>query len=95
MRLGATEEGRQALAAAIRRMRPGVKIQARLLTDLARAHLERGDVEQACQLGHESLAIALASETEMSIDQLRQLRAEMRPWEGSAAVREFDGALAM
>jgi hypothetical protein len=64
-----------------------------LLTSLARANLQRGDVEQACQIGHESLAVAVASDTEMSMEQLRRLRDEMRPWDDSAPVRDFDAAL--
>jgi transcriptional regulator with XRE-family HTH domain len=93
VRLGAADEGRQILDEAIRELQPGMKIQSRLLTSLARAHLRQGNVEHACQIGHDSLAVALASETEPSLQDLQQLRTEMRPWDHTAAVREFDAAL--
>ncbi|HSI93371.1 MAG TPA: hypothetical protein VK925_07705 [Jiangellaceae bacterium] len=93
VRLGAAEEGREVLHDAIRQLRPGLKIESRLLTSLARAHLQQGDIEQACQIGRESVAVATASETEPSLKDLLALRDEMRPWSDSAAVRDFDAAL--
>jgi hypothetical protein len=73
--------------------RERLALDRRLLTRLARAHLRQGNVEQACQIGHNSLAVARASETEPSLQDLQQLRTEMRLWEHTAAVREFDAAL--
>jgi tetratricopeptide (TPR) repeat protein len=93
VRLGAADEGRQALHDAIQGLRPGLKIESRLLTSLARAHLKQGDIEQACHVGRESVAVAIASETEPSLKDLLALRDEMRPWNDSAAVRDFDAAL--
>jgi tetratricopeptide (TPR) repeat protein len=94
VRLGAADEGRRALDEALRGLRPGLKIESRLLTSLARAHARQGDVDRACHVATESLAIARASETAPSLRDLRSLRDELAPWAGSAAVRELDSALA-
>ena len=93
VRLGAVDEGRQALDEAIHRLHPGLKIQSRLLTSLARAHLRQGDIDQACQLARDSLAVARASETESSLNDVIALRDELRPWEQSVAVQDLDAAL--
>jgi hypothetical protein len=93
VRLEAADEGRQALDEATRRLRPGLKIQSRLLTSLARAHLRQGDIDQACQLARDSLAVARASETESSLNDVIALRDELRPWEQSVAVQDLDAAL--
>jgi hypothetical protein len=93
VRLGAANDGHRALDAALRRLRPGLKIESRLLTSLARAHLQSGDVERACEVARDSLAVARSSETEPSLQDLLNLREELRPWDNSSAVREFDVAL--
>lgn len=93
VRLGAVDEGRQVLDDAVRCLEPGLKIQSRLLTSLARAHLEQGDIERACQLARDSLAVARASETEPSLQDVMTLRDELRPWDDSTAVQDLDAAL--
>ena len=71
----------------------GLKIKSRLLTSLARAHLDQGDIEQACDIARDSLAVALATETDASLRDLLALRDEMRPWDATTSVREFEAAL--
>ena len=94
IRLGAADEGRRALDEALRRLGPGLKIQSRLLTNLARAHARQGDLDRACDVALESLAIARASETSPSLRDVQALRDELAPWDGCAPVRELDAALA-
>jgi transcriptional regulator with XRE-family HTH domain len=94
VRLGAADEGRRALDEALRELGPGLKIESRLLTSLARAHVRQGDVDRACHVAVESLAIARASETSPSLRDVQALRDELAPWDGCAAVRELDAALA-
>jgi len=94
VRLGAADEGRRALDEALRDLRPkGLKIESRLLTGLARAHAGQGDVERACHVARDSLAVATASETAPSLRDLHRLRAELRAWDGCAPVQELDAAL--
>lgn len=93
VRLGAAEEGRRSLDDALSSLGAGLKIKSRLLTSLARAHLDRGDIERACEIARDSLAVALATETDASVRDLLSLRDEMRRWDQTEAVREFDAAL--
>jgi hypothetical protein len=93
VRLGSADEGHRALDDALRDLQPGLKIESRLLTSLARAHLQKGDVEQACQVARDSLDVARSTETEPSLQDLLSLRDELSPWEDTSAVREFDAAL--
>jgi hypothetical protein len=94
VRLGAADDGRRALDEALRQLGPGLKIQSRLLTSLARAHAGQGDVDGACHLALESLAIARASETRPSLRDVQALRDELAPWDGCRALCELDAALA-
>jgi hypothetical protein len=93
VRLGAAEEGRRSLDEALGQLGPGLKIKSRLLSSLARAHLHRGDIEQACDIARDSLTVAVATETEPSLQDLLALRTEMQAWHDTSAVHEFDAAL--
>jgi hypothetical protein len=93
VRLGAADEGRRSLDDALSSLDAGLKIKSRLMTSLARAHLDRGDIEQACDIARDSLAVALATETDASLRDLLSLRDEMRPWDHTEAVRSFEAVL--
>jgi tetratricopeptide (TPR) repeat protein len=93
VRLGAADEGHRSLDDALRRLQPGLKIKSRLLTSLARAHLQQGDVDRACQVARDSLAVARSSETEPSLQDLLTFRDELRPWDDTSPVHDFDEAL--
>jgi hypothetical protein len=80
VRLGAAEEGRQVLDDAIRQLRPGMKIQSRCSPAWPARNLRQRNPDQACQIDDDSLAVALASETEPSLQDFQLLRTEMRPW---------------
>jgi len=66
------------------------KIRAFTLTKLAQAHVQAGDVEQACDLGAQALALATHLGEAWSVMAVRNLRIQLRPMEATPAVRAFD-----
>jgi transcriptional regulator with XRE-family HTH domain len=81
---------RQALAA----LDPSVvKTRPRLLSALATAHLQRGDVDEACRLGMEALRMSAAQEVKPNLQDVRKLRLDLQPFRKHPAVKELDEQL--
>lgn len=94
-RLGRAVKAHEALDLALARLDPSaVKIRSRLLTSLATAHAQRGNIEEACQLAIESLSIAKRTETEPSLRALYELREQLGQYSDSECVRKLDEQLA-
>ncbi len=94
VRLNMPHEGRDALDEAIRSFPGDQKITSRLLTNLARAHLRQGHIDEAWDLTTQSLAIAKRTNTSTSLDDVRDLRRELQRWAGAEALSELDRLLA-
>lgn len=92
VRLGLPHEGEAALDEALRSITVDHKIQSRLLTKLAQAHLRQGNIERACELAIDSLDIA--RDTSASVDDIRSLRHDLNPWVGAEALDRLDARLA-
>jgi transcriptional regulator with XRE-family HTH domain len=60
------------------------------LSKLAEAHVQTGDVEQACHLGAEAFTVATQLRDTWSLMVLRNVRAQLTPMEATRAVRSFD-----
>lgn len=67
--------------------------RSRRLTDMAAAYLQLGEVEEACRLASESLAMARAVHSVTVIPRLKKVRQGLEPWRDTATVREFDAQL--
>jgi hypothetical protein len=70
------------------------KIRAFTLTKLAQAHVQAGDVEQACDLAAQALALAAQLGEAWSVMAVRNLRVQLRPMEATPAVKAFDERVA-
>jgi ATP/maltotriose-dependent transcriptional regulator MalT len=66
------------------------KMRAYTLSKLAEAHVQAGDVEQACDLGAQALTVATQSREAWSLMAVRELRVELAPMEATPAVKAFD-----
>ena len=66
------------------------KIRAFTQTKLAQAYVQAGDVEQACDLGAQALALATQLGEAWSVMAVRNLRVQLRPMEATPAVKAFD-----
>ena len=71
-----------------------VKIRPRLLSALATAHLREGNVDEACRIGADALALADRQQVTTNLQDVRRLRLDLEPWRGTQAVRELDQQLA-
>jgi hypothetical protein len=70
-----------------------VKTRPRLLTALATAHVQQGDVEEAARLGGEALTLAAQQQVMPNLEDVRRVRLELEPWRNSPAVRDLDEQL--
>lgn len=70
-----------------------VKYRSTYLVDLAAAYAQERDTEQAC--GHAELALALAAPLayELTLERLRGLRIQLRPWSGDRYVDQLEEKL--
>jgi len=66
------------------------KWRAYTLSKLAEAHVQRGDVEQACDLGAQAYTIATQLGDTWSLMVVRNVRVQLMPRETTQAVRAFD-----
>jgi hypothetical protein len=93
-RLGQPEAAQEVLRTTLVSLDPSVmKTRPRLLTALATAHVQQGDVDRACELGVEALGIAAQQEVQPNLQDVRKVRLELEPWRNSQAVKDFDEQL--
>jgi tetratricopeptide (TPR) repeat protein len=93
-RLGQPDAAQEVLRPALASLDPSaVKTRPRLLTALATAHVQQGDVDRACELGAEALGIAAQQEVQPNLQDVRKLRLDLEPWRNSQAVKDFDERL--
>jgi hypothetical protein len=72
-----------------------VKTRPRLLAALATAHVRQGNIDEACRLGADALALAERQQVTPNLQDVRRLRLDLEPWRNSQAVRELDEQLAL
>jgi hypothetical protein len=73
-RLDKPQAAQDVLAAALASLDPeAMKTRPRLLTALATAHVRQGDIEEACQLGTDALALATQQEVAPNLQDVRKL----------------------
>jgi transcriptional regulator with XRE-family HTH domain len=72
-----------------------VKTRPRLLAALATAQVRQGNIDQACQLGRDALALAARQQVGPNLQDVRKLRFELEPWRDSSPVKELDEQLAL
>jgi hypothetical protein len=93
-RLGQPEQAQEVLRPALVSMdTTAMKTRPRLLTALATAHVQQGDVDEASRLGIEALALAVQQQVQPNLQDVRKVRLDLEPWRGVQAVREFDEQL--
>ncbi len=62
--------------------------------DLATWYVRQGEVEQACHVGHEALAIPAEHRTGPVVQRAHELLGDLEPYQANAAVRDFGELLA-
>lgn len=94
-RLGRSGGAREVLEAALGSLDPEmVKIRPRLLSALATAHVHEGNIDEACRIGSDALALADRQQVTTNLQDVRRLRLDLEPWRDTQAVRELDDQLA-
>lgn len=64
-----------------------------LLGDVAEVHIQRREIDTACQFATEALAIVVATDFSLGLKRVRTIREHLRPWQHAQAVRDFDEQL--
>jgi hypothetical protein len=92
--LGKPDEALVSLEQSLKLMETGaLRRRPRILTDMAFAHVQRYEIEEACRLASEALATSRSTGNTMVISRLDKLHHALEPWRTSAAVRDFDEQL--
>jgi hypothetical protein len=61
---------------------------------LATAHAHEGNIDEACRIGVDALALADRQQVTINLQDVRRLRLDLEPWRDTQAVRELDEQLA-
>ena len=93
VRLDMPHESMDYLDEAMRLTASDHKIQSRLLTNLALAHVRRGEIDQAVTVALRSLDIARRTDTADSLQDVRKISAALSPWRNSDPVKALDHAI--
>jgi len=61
-----------------------VKVRPRLLSALATAHVHEGNIDEACRIGSDALALAERQQVTTNLQDVRRLRLDLEPWRAHA-----------
>jgi hypothetical protein len=91
VRLRQTTMARQAAYCALRSLGPSpTKKRAVVLADAAEAHAQQGDVEEACRLAADALAVVAQTDFSIGLDRLRRLSGRLDRWRALSPVRDLN-----
>jgi hypothetical protein len=81
----------QAAADAVLATLPADELKKRtiILADVASAHAEQGDPDEACRLGADALATGIRTECTIGLRRVHELRARLDRWQELQVVRSF------
>lgn len=92
--LGLWGAARQAIEETIASTRASmVRDQSVHLTRLAATYVPEGQIEETCRLAGRAVAIAGETASDRALGRVRELRSELKPWDGTQAVKELDDRL--
>ncbi len=93
-RLGRTAEARAAGDRALESLAgEDLKKRAIVLADVAAARADEGELELACELGAQALAIGLRTQCRLGMQHVRDLRQRLEPWRDLPSVRRLEEQL--
>jgi tetratricopeptide (TPR) repeat protein len=94
VRLGRPERAQAKLTEALEGLNPtDVKHRAIVITDLASAHVQKREVDEACGLAGQALAIVTEKQFAKGRQRIRDFRTRLEPWNGTRAVKDLDEQL--
>lgn len=67
--------------------------QPRILTDMAMAHVQKGEIEEACHLATTALTITRQTHNVIVVPRLQRLRKTLEPWRTTPSVMRLDEQL--
>ncbi len=70
-----------------------MKKRSLLFGALAEVHIHRREIDQACQLAADALAIVAQTDFSLGLARVLQIRDQLRPWRESQPVRDLDEQL--
>lgn len=91
VRLRQPERALPALQQAVALLDPqAIRRRSTLLTDMGIAHAQQGQVQQACALAIQALAITTQTKSLSVLERVRLLRRELEPWKEAEAVQDLE-----
>jgi hypothetical protein len=70
-----------------------VRRQSTLLTDMGIAHAQQGQIEEACTLAKQALAITTRTRSLSVLERVRLVRQELEPWKETEHVKDLENHL--
>lgn len=67
-----------------------IRRQSRLLTERATAHVQQHEIEEACRLAHQALAMTMQTKSMSVLQRVRRLREHLNAWESLPVVKGID-----
>jgi len=94
VRLGRPERAQAKLTEALEGLCPtDVKHRAIVITDLASANVQQREVDEACRLAGQALAIVTEKQFAKGRQRICDFRTRLEPWKGTRAVKDLDEQL--
>ena len=94
MRLHQPTEALAALREALALLDPqAIRRTSTLLTDMATAHVQQKEIEEACGLAHQALSMTIQTRSMSVLQRLGRLRRNLEPWKTLPAVKDIDEQL--
>jgi hypothetical protein len=91
VRLRQPERALPALQQAVALLDPqAIRRRSTLLTDMGIAQAQQGNVQQACTLAIQALAITTQTKSLSVLERVRLLRSELEPWREDQAVQDLE-----
>lgn len=94
IRLQRPESALQALHTALTHLKPEAhRRRSTLLTDLATAYVQQGEIVEGCELASQALSITKQTRSAMVLQRIHDFRRHLEPWENLQVVRDLDEQL--
>ena len=94
VRLHQPTEALAALREALALLNPqAIRRTSTLLTDMATAHVQQNEIEEACRLAHQALSMTIQTRSMSVLQRLGRLRRNLEPWKTLPAVKDIDEQL--
>lgn len=93
LRLRRAGDAQRALQTSLEEFSQPTRRRAIILTDLAHSYVLQEEIEQACRIANEALALAHQTKSSRAIERLHKLQRDLKPWRNTTNVQQLNEQL--